>query len=70
MKIEIQIECLIGLGNIWRMTHEYKLARSTHQLAVKVANISRIGWLRSRARILLAGLLPAQQLRRDVIGTG
>ncbi|MGF1745334.1 hypothetical protein [Vibrio minamisatsumaniensis] len=52
--IEIQIECLIGLGNIWRITHEYKLACSTHQLAVKVANISRIGWLEGKARILLA----------------
>ncbi|MDL5027633.1 hypothetical protein QR676_10370 [Vibrio sp. TMPB1044] len=53
-EVEIQIECLIGLGNIWRMTHEYKLARSTHQLAVKVANNSRIGWLEGKARILLA----------------
>ena len=53
-EIEIQIECLIGLGNIWRITHEYKLACSTHQLAVKVANNSRIGWLEGKARILLA----------------
>lgn len=53
-ELEIQIECLIGLGNIWRITHEYKLARSTHQLAVKVANNSRIGWLEGKARILLA----------------
>ncbi|MGF1754641.1 hypothetical protein L4C33_13700 [Vibrio makurazakiensis] len=53
-EVEIQIECLIGLGNIWRITHEYKLACSTHRLAVKVANNTRINWLEGKARILLA----------------
>ncbi|WP_299689385.1 hypothetical protein [uncultured Vibrio sp.] len=52
--VEMQIECLIGLGNIWRMTHEYKLACSTHQLAVQVANNSRISWIEGKARIVLA----------------
>lgn len=53
-EIEIQIECLIGLGNVWRITNEYKLACSTHELAVKVANNARIGWLEGKARILWA----------------
>lgn len=50
----VEIECLIGLGNIWRITGEYKLACSTHELAVKVANNYRISWLEGKARILLA----------------
>jgi tetratricopeptide (TPR) repeat protein len=53
-EIEIQIECLIGLGNVWRITHEYQLAKTTHELAVTVANNTRIGWLEGKARILLA----------------
>ncbi|WP_295891898.1 hypothetical protein [uncultured Vibrio sp.] len=53
-EVEIQIECLIGLGNVWRITNEYKLASSTHELAVKVANNMRIDWLEGKARILLA----------------
>ncbi|MFW7526276.1 hypothetical protein ACODM8_19365 [Vibrio ostreicida] len=53
-EIEIQIESLIGLGNVWRMTHEYQLARTTHELAVTVANNTRISWLEGKARILLA----------------
>ncbi|MCK6264301.1 hypothetical protein KP803_13555 [Vibrio sp. ZSDE26] len=53
-EVEIQIECLIGLGNVWRITNEYKLACSTHELAVKVANNMRIDWLEGKARILLA----------------
>jgi len=51
---EILIECLIGLGNVWRITNEYKLAASTHELAVKVANNTRIHWLEGKARILWA----------------
>ncbi len=53
-EIEIQIESLIGLGNVWRITNEPQLARSTHELAVTVANNSRINWLEGKARILLA----------------
>ncbi|KIN10129.1 hypothetical protein QTO01_10725 [Vibrio mytili] len=52
--IEIQIESLIGLGNVWRITNEHELAASTHELAVKVANNVRITWLEGKARILLA----------------
>ncbi len=52
--IDIQIESLIGLGNVWRITNEYQLAASTHELAVKVANNVRIAWLEGKARILLA----------------
>ncbi|MGR5454038.1 tetratricopeptide repeat protein [Vibrio alfacsensis] len=52
--IETQIEALIGLGNVWRITNEHQLAASTHELAVKVANNVRIAWLEGKARILLA----------------
>lgn len=51
---DIMIECLIGLGNVWRTTGEHKLAASTHELAVKVANNTRIHWLEGKARILWA----------------
>nr|MBF4359184.1 hypothetical protein [Vibrio anguillarum] len=53
-EVEIQIESLIGLGNVWRITNEYQLSCSTHELAVKVANNSRIHWLEGKARILWA----------------
>lgn len=53
-EVEVQLEALIGLGNVWRITHEYHLARTTHELAVKVANSARIYWLEGKARILLA----------------
>ncbi|EEX94389.1 hypothetical protein VIOR3934_19580 [Vibrio orientalis CIP 102891 = ATCC 33934] len=53
-EVEVQLEALIGLGNVWRITHEYQLAKSTHELAVKVANNARIQWLEGKARILLA----------------
>ncbi|WP_394126403.1 hypothetical protein [Vibrio hepatarius] len=53
-EVEVQLEALIGLGNVWRITHEYQLAKSTHELAVKVANNARIPWLEGKARILLA----------------
>ncbi len=53
-QIEIQIESLIGLGNVWRVTDELSLARSTHELAVTVANNARINWLEGKASILLA----------------
>lgn len=53
-EVEFQIEALIGLGNIWRITNELDMARSTHELAVKVANNARIDWLEGKSRILLA----------------
>ncbi|NAW69889.1 hypothetical protein CAG54_13425 [Vibrio sp. V27_P1S3P104] len=53
-EIEIIIESLIGLGNIWRITNEYSLACCTHELAVSVANKTRIHWLEGKARILWA----------------
>lgn len=53
-EVDIQIECLIGLGNVWRITNEYQLSCSTHELAVKVANNARIHWLEGKARILWA----------------
>ncbi|PWI32647.1 hypothetical protein DI392_14625 [Vibrio albus] len=51
---DIEIESLIGLGNVWRISREYKLAMSTHTLAVNVANNARINWLEGKARIALA----------------
>lgn len=51
---EIQIECLIGLGNIWRANHDFQLAGSTHKLAVTVAGQNRIKWLEDKACILWA----------------
>ncbi|MDW6005032.1 hypothetical protein [Vibrio mangrovi] len=53
-EIDILIESLLGLGNIWRSTHEYHLACATHELAVKVANNTRQESLEGRARILWA----------------
>lgn len=53
-QVEIEIECLLGLGNIWRANHEYQLACSTHALAVKVANSMRLARLEARSRILWA----------------
>ncbi|CAM3631916.1 hypothetical protein VA7868_03799 [Vibrio aerogenes CECT 7868] len=53
-QIEILIASLLGLGNIWRSTNEHYLACDIHQLAVKVANSTRIAWLEGRARILWA----------------
>lgn len=53
-EVEIQLEALIGLGNVWRMTHEYNLAKTTHELAVIVANNARVNLLEGKARILLA----------------
>jgi len=53
-EIKIQIECLIGLGNVWRITHQYNLAKTTHELAGIVANNTRIASLEGKARILLA----------------
>mgnify|MGYP001240477379 FL=1 len=50
----IEIECLIGLGDVWRVTQQHKLAMSTHSLAVNYANSARIDWLEGKARILLA----------------
>lgn len=51
---ECQIEALIGLGNIWRITREFELAKHTHELAATVANHNRINSLEGKARILLA----------------
>jgi tetratricopeptide (TPR) repeat protein len=50
----IQIEALVGLGNVWRITNDHTLAASTHELAVKVANSVRNAPLEGKARILLA----------------
>lgn len=53
-EVEVLIESLIGLGNIWRITKQYDQACSTHQLAAKVAHNMDISWLEGKARILWA----------------
>lgn len=53
-QVEMEIECLLGLGNIWRANHDYQLACSTHALAVRVANSARFARLEARSRILWA----------------
>lgn len=51
---DILIESLIGLGNVWRITNEFRLAHQTHELALKVARHNQADWLTSKACILLA----------------
>ncbi|SJL84404.1 hypothetical protein [Vibrio palustris] len=51
---DIQIQALIGLGNVWRATESYHLAKATHQLAVRIANHTRQAKLEIRSRILLS----------------
>ncbi|WP_342609320.1 hypothetical protein [Vibrio tritonius] len=50
----VQIESLIGLGNVWRETEEYGLAKIAHELAVRVANATRNENLEIQSRILLS----------------
>lgn len=50
----IEIESLIGLGNVWRATQQHQLAMSTHALAVHVSNNARIDWLEGKSSIQLA----------------
>ncbi|WP_117233100.1 hypothetical protein [Vibrio maerlii] len=50
----IQTECLIGLGNVWRMVSDYKNAIDAHNVALTVANATQIHWLEGKASILLA----------------
>ncbi|GLR77052.1 hypothetical protein [Aliivibrio sifiae] len=49
---EVEIESLIGLGNIWRMTNSLKDADSTHSVAAQRANYYRIPHLEAKAYIL------------------
>lgn len=51
---DVQIQALIGLGNVWRATGVYNLAKVTHELAVKIANHTRQGQLEIRSRIFLS----------------
>jgi tetratricopeptide (TPR) repeat protein len=52
--VESELECLMGLGNVWRVTNQLPFAAATHELAVKVANNTRQTWLEGRARLLWA----------------
>lgn len=52
--IHIELEALIGLGNIWRITDELELAKNTHKLAADRANKLAIYSLAGKASILLA----------------
>ncbi|MGO1297085.1 MAG: tetratricopeptide repeat protein [Vibrio sp.] len=51
---DVQIQALIGLGNVWRATSVYNLAKVTHELAVKIANHTRQAQLEIRSRIFLS----------------
>lgn len=52
--IHIELEALIGLGNIWRITDELELAKKTHKLAADRASKLAIYSLAGKASILLA----------------
>ena len=52
--IHIELEALIGLGNIWRITDELELAKNTHKLAADRASKLAIYSLAGKASILLA----------------
>jgi len=51
---KIEVESLIGLGNIWRMTNNLHEANSTHHIAAKRAILYRIPNLEAKAYILQA----------------
>ena len=51
---QIEIEALIGLGNVWRMTNNLAQANSTHYIAAQRANFYRIPHLEAKAYILQA----------------
>lgn len=50
----IEVESLIGLGNVWRMTHNLESAKSAHDIAAQRANYYRIPHLEAKAFILYA----------------
>ncbi|MCE0495023.1 tetratricopeptide repeat protein [Vibrio salinus] len=52
--VDVEILCLLGLGEIWRQTQELELACNTHRLAVQVANKTRSTELEGKARVLWA----------------
>nr|WP_159063861.1 hypothetical protein [Thaumasiovibrio occultus] len=51
---ELEIEALIGLGNVWRITHAYESAEQTHRLAMEMATRNHFPGLTGKAAILLA----------------
>ncbi|KAB2823564.1 ATP-dependent transcriptional regulator [Aliivibrio finisterrensis] len=51
---EIEIEALIGLGNVWRMTNCLEQANSTHNIAAQRGNYYRMPHLEAKAYILQA----------------
>ncbi|WP_087023979.1 hypothetical protein [Thaumasiovibrio subtropicus] len=51
---EYEIEALIGLGNVWRITNSYDSAEETHQIALELSENKGIHWLAGKAAILLA----------------
>ncbi|MGN2670542.1 hypothetical protein [Aliivibrio fischeri] len=51
---EIEIEALIGLGNIWRMTNNLNDANFAHNIAAQRAKFYRIPHLEAKAYILQA----------------
>ncbi len=51
---EIELEGVIGLGNVWRLTNESKMAATAHQLAIDMASHQHQSVLEKKAHILLA----------------
>ncbi len=51
---EYEVEALIGLGNVWRITKSYDSAKQTHQLALELSETRGIQWLTGKAAILLS----------------
>lgn len=47
-ELEIEIECLIGFGNIWWIMGEYKFVCFIYELVVKVVNNICIDWLEGK----------------------
>lgn len=53
-EIDIEIESLIGLGNVWRILNQLDAARAAHSHAVHVAQVRNYPILEAKALILLA----------------
>lgn len=51
---KVEVESLIGLGNIWRMTNSLEDAKSAHNIAAQRAHYYRIPHLEAKAFILYA----------------
>lgn len=50
----IELDAIVGIGNVWRLTNESTLAVNAHGLAVSLANHRHLVVLEKKSRILLA----------------